>query len=57
MGCILICVIRFRHCVEEGRKNPKVYNHNNNENYSTRCDIDNRLLQNMMRYHGSFKDF
>ena len=31
-------------------KNPKVHNQDN-ENYSTRCDIDNRLLQTMMRYH------
>ena len=35
------------------RKNPKDNNHN--ENYSTMCHIDKRLLQNMMRYHGILK--
>ena len=34
-------------------KNPKDHNHNNN--YSTMCHIDNRLLQNMMRYHGNLR--
>ena len=52
IGCYLVCV---KIPTLPRRRSEKVHNHK--ENYSTRCHIDNRLLQNMMRYHVDFKGF